>query len=305
MAEYLTKWKNGLRKTRKDVFGRIAEVIYGKKHIDDTLLEEIERVLIEADFGIDVTRRLVETLKETCQAEKIQLEENIYVSLKKKIIEMVTFKKEQPPDYPIEKPHIIVVVGVNGTGKTTTIGKLAYRFSKNGKKVLLAGADTFRAAAGEQLAVWAKRASVDVVRQTAGADAASVAFDALDASLSRGVDILIVDTAGRLHTKVNLMEELKKICRVLKKRMKTAPHEILFVLDATTGQNGLNQVKLFDEAIGVTGIILAKIDGTAKGGMIVSIYQVLGIPVKWVGVGEGIEDILEFDAEAFVEGLFD
>jgi len=305
MAEYLTEWKSGLKKTRKGVLERITDVIYGKKHVNDTILEEIEQILIEADFGVDATLQLIKTLKETCQGEKIQLEENIYFSLKKKIVEMVTFKKEQSNDYPVEKPHVIVVVGVNGTGKTTTIGKLAYRFSKNGKKVLLAGADTFRAAAGEQLAVWAKRASVDVVRQTAGADAASVAFDALNAALSREVDVLIVDTAGRLHTKVNLMEELKKICRVLEKRMKAAPHEILFVLDATTGQNGLNQVKLFDEAIGVTGIVLAKLDGTAKGGMVVSIYQILGIPVKWVGVGESIEDLLEFDAKAFVEGLFE
>ena len=304
MTENRTKWKFGLQKTRKKVFGRLSDLLSGKRHIDENLLDEMEQVLIEADFGVDTTLQLIEAVKETSSGKDSLSGENVYIPLKKKIVEMVSFHQEHFGEHSIDKPHIIVVVGVNGTGKTTTIGKLAHRFSEDGLRVLLAGADTFRAAAGEQLAVWAERVSVDVVRQQTGADAASVAFDALSAAESRGVDVLIVDTAGRLHTKVNLMEELKKICRVLKKRMGTAPHEVLFVLDATTGQNGLNQVRLFHEAIGVTGIVLTKLDGTAKGGMVVSIYQTLGIPVKWIGVGEDKEDLLEFDAQAFVEGLF-
>lgn len=305
MTDNQTKWKFSLQRTRRRVFGRLSNLLSGKRHIDEILLDEIEQVLIEADFGVDTTLQLIEAVKETSSGDDVRSEENIYIPLKKKIVEMVSFEKESSNERPMDKPRVIVVVGVNGTGKTTTIGKLAHRFSKKGLKVLLAGADTFRAAAGEQLMVWAERISVDVIRQQTGADAASVAFDALNAAESRGVDVLIVDTAGRLHTKVNLMEELKKICRVLKNRMDTAPHEVLFVLDATTGQNGLNQVRLFHEAIGVTGIVLTKLDGTAKGGMIVSIHQTLGIPVQWVGVGEGREDLLEFDAEAFVKGLFE
>ena len=198
---------------------------------------------------------------------------------------------------------MILVVGVNGTGKTTTIGKLARRFEEEGKKVLLAGADTFRAAAGEQLEVWAKRTGADVIRQSSGADPASVAFDALQAAIARELDVLIVDTAGRLHTKVNLMEELKKIRRVLSRQMESAPHEVLLVLDATTGQNGLSQAERFTRSVGITGIALTKLDGTAKGGIVVAIHRKLGIPVKWVGVGEGMDDLVPFDAGAFVGSL--
>jgi len=193
---------------------------------------------------------------------------------------------------------------VNGTGKTTTIGKLAHRFRSEGKKVLLAAADTFRAAAGEQLEAWGNRAGADVIRQCMGADPASVAFDAMNAAQARGVDVLIIDTAGRLHTKVNLMEELKKIPRVIQKRMTGAPHEVLLVLDATTGQNGLSQARLFTEAIGVTGVVLTKLDGTARGGIVVAISRELDIPVKWIGVGEDVDDLIPFDAEVFVEGIF-
>ncbi len=305
MAENLTKWKFGLQRTRQKVFGRLANILGGKNTIDEALLDEMEEVLIEADFGVDTTMQLIDTMKETVQENKTHIEEDMYAFLKKRIVEMVSFEKKRSNHPIIEKPHVIVVVGVNGTGKTTTIGKLAYRFSKKGLKVLLAGADTFRAAAGEQLSAWAGRVSADIVQQKRGGDAASVAFDALDAAHSRGADVLIVDTAGRLHTKMNLMQELKKIRRVLNIKMETAPHEVLFVLDATTGQNGMNQVKLFHEAVGVTGIVLTKLDGTAKGGMVVSIHQKLGMPVQWVGVGESREDLLEFDAEAFVEGLFE
>ncbi|MBN2030739.1 signal recognition particle-docking protein FtsY [bacterium] len=305
MAENLGKWKFGLQRTRQKVFGKLANILAGKRSVDEALLDKIEEVLIEADFGVDTTLKLIEAFKEVVRGNMSWSEETVYFFLKKRIVEMVSFEKEQMNQYVIEKPHVIVVVGVNGTGKTTTIGKLAYRFSKDGLKVLLACADTFRAGAGEQLSVWADRVSADIVQQKRGGDAASVAFDALDAAQSRRTDVLIVDTAGRFHTKMNLMEELKKICRVLKRKMETAPHEVLFVLDATTGQNGMNQVKLFHEAVGVTGIVLTKLDGTAKGGMVISIHQKLGIPVKWVGIGEGREDLLEFNAESFVEGLFE
>ena len=203
-----------------------------------------------------------------------------------------------------EKPHVILVVGVNGTGKTTSIGKLAYRFRRQGMKALLAGSDTFRAAAGEQLEEWGKRIGADVIRQAPGADPASVAFDALQAAMARGVDTLLVDTAGRLHTKSNLMEELKKIKRVLSKQMETAPHEVLLVLDATVGQNGISQAKEFTKAVGVTGIILTKLDGTARGGIVIAIHQALRIPIKWVGLGEDVDDLVPFDTHAFVEGMF-
>ena len=303
MAGLLNKWEKGLARTRKGVFDRISEVFRGKDSVDEVLMDELEQILIEGDVGVDTTMSLIEQLKQIQLEKKEGLEQKFRDLLKAELINLVREDIATVSPASAEKPHVILIVGVNGTGKTTTIGKMADRFRREGKKVLLACADTFRAAAGEQLAVWGKRAGVDIVKQAMGADPASVAFDALEAAMARGVDLLIVDTAGRLHTKVNLMEELKKIHRVLKKRMETAPHEVLLTLDATTGQNGLNQAKLFTEAVGVTGIVLTKLDGTARGGIVVAIRQNLGIPVKWVGVGEGIEDLIPFDAEAFVEGM--
>jgi fused signal recognition particle receptor len=303
MAGLLNKWEKGLARTRKGVFDRISDVFRGKDRVDETLMDELEQILIEGDVGVDTTMSLIEQLKQLQSERKEGLERKFRDLLKAELINLVREDTGAVAPAGVEKPHVIFIVGVNGTGKTTTIGKMADRFRRDGKKVLLACADTFRAAAGEQLAVWGKRAGVDVVKQAMGADPASVAFDALEAAMARGVDLLIVDTAGRLHTKVNLMEELKKIQRVLKKRMDTAPHEVLLTLDATTGQNGLNQARLFTEAVGVTGIVLTKLDGTARGGIVVAIRQNLGIPVKWVGVGEGIEDLIPFDAEAFVEGM--
>ena len=304
MVRFFGKWEQGLAKTRKGVLGRISSVFKGKNRIDEDLFKKIEQILIESDLGVEPTLKIIEDLRERLTDGEAVLEERIRVLLRQEMFELVRDKETSADTEFKEKPHIILVVGVNGTGKTTTIGKIASRLHKEGKKVLLAGADTFRAAAGEQLEVWGKRAGVDVVRQCMGADPAAVAFDALNAALARGVDVLIVDTAGRLHTRVNLMEELKKIHRVLGKKMEAAPHEVLLVLDATTGQNGLSQAKLFTEAVGITGIVLAKLDGTARGGIVVAINQALGIPVKWVGVGEGLEDLLPFDAEGFVEGLF-
>jgi len=304
MAFFSKKWEMGLSKTRTGILDRISGALRGKRQLDEATLEELEQILIESDVGFDTAMRLFDALRSRPAGKGDAIEEGVRALLKSEILETlkgpsdlstVSFMKEQP--------HVIVVVGVNGMGKTTTIGKLAHRFRQDGQKVLLAGSDTFRAAAGEQLAVWANRAGADLIRQKSGSDPASVAYDALDAAMARNVDVLMVDTAGRLHTKVNLMEELKKINRVLKKRLESAPHEVLLVLDATTGQNGLSQAKLFRDAVDVTGIVLTKLDGTARGGIVVAIHQMLGIPVQWVGLGEGIDDLVPFDADAFVKGM--
>lgn len=304
MAILSGKWEKGLAKTRKGILGRISDVIKGRERIDEELLDKLEEILIEGDVGVETTLHIFEKVREELSEGDDRLEERIRFLLKQEILNVVRVGGDQLLLSMREKPFVILVVGVNGTGKTTTIGKIAYRLRQQGMKVLLAGADTFRAAAGEQLMVWGRRAGVDVIMQQMGSDPASVAFDALDAAVARGVDVLIVDTAGRLHTKVNLMEELRKVHRVLRKRMEAAPHEVLLVLDATTGQNGLSQAGLFAESVGVTSIALTKLDGTARGGIVIAINQTLGIPVKWVGVGERLEDLMEFDAEAFVEGIF-
>lgn len=304
MAKHLTLWEKGLGRTREGFLEKLTRVFKGKGRENNALWEDLERILIEGDVGVETTSWIIDGIKEEFSEGQDDLEEGIRSLLKQKVLRAVRVDEGVADLNFAAKPHVILVVGVNGTGKTTTIGKMAHRFRKEGKKVLLACADTFRAAAGEQLEVWGKRVGVDVIRQLTGADPASVAFDALDAATARGVDVLIVDTAGRLHTKVNLMEELKKIRRVLAKRMESAPHEVILVLDATTGQNGLSQARLFTEAVGVTGIVLTKLDGTARGGIVLAIHGNLGIPVKWVGVGEGLEDLLPFDAEVFVEGLF-
>lgn len=304
MVSLFSKWDRGLRKTRQGLVGRITDVFKGKDRIDETLLDELEQVLIEGDVGVDTAMEIIDDVRDGDRDSDMPVEKAVRLVLKEKISEILG--RDGINDFLLsdKKPHVILVVGVNGTGKTTTIGKLAHRYRQQGKKVLLAAADTFRAAAGEQLDVWAKRADADVIRQCMGADPASVAFDALNAAQARGVDVLIIDTAGRLHTKVNLMEELKKVPRVLQKRTGDAPHEVLLVLDATTGQNGLSQAKLFTEAVGVTGIVLTKLDGTARGGIVLAIHKELGIPVQWVGLGEGLEDIEPFDAGRFSKGLF-
>ncbi|MBN1779950.1 signal recognition particle-docking protein FtsY [bacterium] len=298
-------WNRGLRKTRKNVFSRIAQIFQNKTVLSDDMLEEIEALLIESDAGVETSQSLIDALKShqfSSDTGSGQPEDQVMRFLKRTIQEML---KEDDPGSIREtaRPLVMLVVGVNGSGKTTTIGKLAWNMKDSGRTVLVAGADTFRAAAGEQLDVWAKRAGVDCIRQTTGADPASVAFDALEAAVARGVDVLLVDTAGRLHNKVNLMEELKKISRVLGKRLPGAPHEIVLVLDATTGQNGLRQAEQFARAVGVTQVALTKLDGTARGGIVLAIKNTLGIPVKWAGVGEGIGDLLPFDAEAFAEGM--
>jgi fused signal recognition particle receptor len=303
MARLFDKWQKGLVRTRAGVFDRISRAIGGKKQIDPELLDELEEILIEGDVGVDTTMEIVGQLEQLERETGTSLKDQVKDVMKAVLKEGISCQSGSSGTEMEFKPYVILVVGVNGTGKTTTIGKLASRFEEEGKKVLLAGADTFRAAAGEQLEVWARRTGADVIRQSSGADPASVAFDALQAALARKVDVLIVDTAGRLHTKVNLMEELKKIRRVLNRQMESAPHEVLLVLDATTGQNGLSQAERFARSVGVTGIALTKLDGTAKGGIVVAIHRKLGIPVKWVGVGESVDDLIPFDPEAFVTSL--
>ncbi|MSS70332.1 MAG: signal recognition particle-docking protein FtsY [Candidatus Latescibacteria bacterium] len=298
--------KEGLTKTRANVVERIAEVVRGRPRLDEAALEEIERILIEADTGVDAALHLVETLRERVRAEGLP-EEGVNRLLKEEILRMLKAPAAQAQaiDPPPGAPRVILVVGVNGVGKTTTIGKLAARYAADGKRVTLAACDTFRAAAIDQLAVWADRAGAHLVRHQPGADPASVAFDALAAARARGTDVVIVDTAGRLHTKVNLMEELKKVCRVIQKAQADAPHETLLVLDATTGQNAVAQAQQFHATLGLTGIVLTKLDGTAKGGIVIAISRSLNIPVRMVGLGEGIDDLQDFDPEAFADALFE
>ncbi len=301
LSGYGEKWSKGLHKTRKGLFGRIADVFRKQDKIDDSIWEKVEEILIEADLGVNTTLHLVEEMQKNISLKEDNVQEKTLLLLKKNILEILSEGDSQLKS-PF-RPYVILVVGVNGTGKTTTIGKLAYQFKKSGKRVLLAASDTFRAAAGEQLEIWAKRAGADIVRQCMGADPAAVAFDAMNAAVSRDVDMLIVDTAGRLHTKTNLMDELEKIRRILGRKLENAPHETLLVIDATTGQNGLQQARLFTETIPVTGIVLTKFDGTARGGIVVSIKKNINIPVKWIGTGEGMEDLIPFDAKAFVDQL--
>lgn len=285
---------------------RIADVVRGRTRLDEAELEEIERILIEADIGVDVALHLVEALRGRVRAEGLP-EGGVIQVLREEVLRVLgapgaRTKASVPPP---GAPGVTLVVGVNGVGKTTTIGKLAARQSAVGKRVVLAACDTFRAAAIDQLAVWADRSGAHLVRPQTGADPASVAFDAMSAARARGADAVIVDTAGRLHTKVNLMEELKKVCRVIQKAQPDAPHETLLVLDATTGQNAIAQARQFHAALGLTGLVLTKLDGTAKGGIVIAISHSLNIPVRMVGLGEGIDDLQDFDPKAFVDALFE
>ena len=300
------KLKHKLTKTREGWLGKVTAVVKSQPDIDEDFFDSLEEVLIAGDLGVNFVMDLMDNVRATVEELGIKKSENILRILKTGMLRALTQDLQANDNVAVgeKKPLVIMVVGVNGTGKTTTIGKLAALFKEEEKKVLLAAADTFRAAASDQLEIWADRASVDIIRNQPGADPASVAFDALQAAVSRGVDVLIVDTAGRLHTKSNLMEELKKIRRVLGKLIPDAPHETLLIMDATTGQNGLSQAKQFTEAVGVTGIVLTKLDGTAKGGIVFSITKELGIPVKYIGLGEKIDDLEIFNPNEFVEALF-
>jgi fused signal recognition particle receptor len=303
------KLKAGLAKTRESMFGKVAQLIRGRSNIDEAMLDQLEEILLSSDVGVETTLRMLGNIKHRVKEQQYESPDQLLTMLKEEIASALHVNGGERPresaPQPLAKPHVIMIVGVNGGGKTTTIGKLAHMFKQAGKSVMIGAADTFRAAANEQLEIWARRAGVEIVRQQQGSDPASVAFDTLGAALARNADVVIIDTAGRLHTKTNLMEELKKIKRVLGKRLSGAPHEVLLVLDATTGQNALQQARLFHEAVGVTGLVLTKLDGTAKGGIVLAVSTELKIPVKYLGVGEQIDDLQPFDQQAFVDALFE
>ncbi|MDD4334672.1 MAG: signal recognition particle-docking protein FtsY [Desulfotomaculaceae bacterium] len=300
---FFGRLKESLTKTRQGFIEKIDVLLHRGRAIDEDLYEELEEILVQADVGVNTAMELVARARRTVKERRLDDAGGLKEILKEHIMDMLG-NETVLLDTSSEAPTIIIVVGVNGVGKTTTIGKLAYQYKADGKKVLIGAADTFRAAAIDQLEVWSERVGVDLIKHREGADPAAVAFDSLQAAKARHADILIIDTAGRLHTKTNLMEELKKINRVLNREIAGAPHEVLLVLDATTGQNAVNQAKLFGEAVGVTGIALTKLDGSAKGGIVIAIKQTLDIPVKLIGIGEEIEDLRPFSPIEFVEALF-
>lgn len=298
---FFDRLKDGLAKTRKGFIEKVETIFTGRK-IDRETLEELEETLIVSDVGTKATAEIMSVIREKVRRGEVRDGDSVKGLLKREM--RAILGDPQPIAIFGTSPFVILAVGVNGVGKTTTIGKLASRFCSEGLSVLLAAGDTFRAAGIEQLEIWAKRADTQMVKHQKGSDPAAVAFDAIAAAKNRGIDVVIVDTAGRLHTKISLMEELKKIRRIVEKAMPEAPQEVLLVVDATTGQNALRQAALFNEAIGVTGIALTKLDGTAKGGIVFAVKKELGIPVRLIGVGEGIDDLRDFDPEEFVEALF-
>jgi len=300
-SDFLSRLKQGLSRTRKILTTDIDELFTGNRKIDDELLEELEELLITSDIGVQTSMDLINNISR--KSWEIADAEQLKAALKEEILSLLDAQTTVVKKI-TSTPYVIMVIGVNGVGKTTTIGKLATRQTAAGKRVLIAAADTFRAAAVEQLAIWADRANAEIVKHKDKADPAAVVYDTLEAALARGTDFIFIDTAGRLHTKVNLMEELKKIKRTISKKLPDAPHEILLVLDATTGQNALSQAKLFHEELEVTGIALTKLDGTAKGGIVISICNDLKIPLEYIGVGEKIEDLQDFDPIQFVNALF-
>jgi fused signal recognition particle receptor len=300
-AGYFTRLKTRLTKTRQTFSKGFDRIFAGKRALQADDLEQLEELLITADIGVQTTMELIEHLS----ALKLSDTEQVKNALKGQVLSILLQSHSTAPQAATPaKPHVVMVVGVNGVGKTTTIGKLAAASVKRGQKVLIAASDTFRAAANEQLTIWAERAGAEIVKHQEHADPAAVAFDAVAAAMNRGADIVYIDTAGRLHTKVNLMEELKKIKRSVSKKLPGAPHEVWLVLDATTGQNALSQAKLFHDALGVTGMILTKLDGTAKGGIVIRICGEMNLPLKYIGIGEKIEDLQHFDPKSFVDALF-
>lgn len=299
------KFVSGLSKTSASLVGAMEDLILRRNKIDEELFEELEEILISADVGVSTTMELVDRLRQEVKERKIQNPAELQPLMSEILLEMMQNDGETPSlSMNDEGLTVILFVGVNGVGKTTTIGKLAHKLKSQGKKVLLAAGDTFRAGAIEQLETWGDRVGVGVIKHQAGADPAAVVYDGIQAAKSRGADVLLCDTAGRLHSKVNLMEELKKVYRVVQREVPGAPHEVLLVLDATTGQNALQQAKTFSQAVHVSGIVLTKLDGTAKGGIVIAIRHELDLPVKWIGLGEKVEDLQEFNAEQFVHGLF-
>lgn len=300
---FFDKLKAGLEKTRKSFTEKIEQLVIGYATIDDEFLDDLEAVLLSADVGVATTSKLMTEIRKGIKEKVINSPDDLKPFLQDKISAMLV-GQTQVEVASHEPPTVMLVVGVNGVGKTTTIGKLASYYHENGKKVLVAAADTFRAAAIDQLEIWGERTGTEIIKHAEGSDPAAVAFDAVQAAKARKADIVIIDTAGRLHTKSNLMEELKKINRVIAKEIPDAPHETLLVLDATTGQNAINQAKLFGDAVKLSGVVLTKLDGTAKGGVVIAIKNELGLPVKWVGVGEGVNDLRPFDAAEFATALF-
>lgn len=295
--------KNGLSKTSNKLIGGIENIILGKKSIDDKLLEELEELFITADIGVSTTIKIIEEVKSEVSRNILKNPEELKNSIKQKLLKILSI--DNSLNKTDNKPFVILVVGVNGTGKTTSIAKLANLFKQQGLSVLLAAGDTFRAAAIEQLQIWGDRIGVNVISQSEGSDSAAVIFDAIESAKAKDIDVVIADTAGRLHNKFNLMNELKKVVKVIGKSMPDAPHEVLLVIDATSGQNAIAQAKKFKEDVGVTGIILTKLDGTAKGGVVVGIVDELGIPIKFIGFGEKLDDLKPFDPVMFVNALFE
>ncbi|MGA2957452.1 MAG: signal recognition particle-docking protein FtsY [Thermodesulfobacteriota bacterium] len=300
---FFQRLKEGLLKTHQSMVSKIDQLVAGKRKIDDSLLDELEEILITSDIGVKTTHQLLNQVTEKVKRKELEDADQLKKALQEQMF-LILNRQEKALDTSAVRPFVIMVIGVNGTGKTTTISKIAQKLKGQGKSVLLAAADTFRAAAIEQLEVWAQRVGCEVIKHKSGSDPSAVVFDALKAGKARGSDVIIVDTAGRLHTKVNLMEELKKIKRVMARELPNSPHEILLVLDATTGQNAISQAKMFDKELGVTGIVLTKLDGTAKGGILISISDELKIPIRFIGIGEKVDDLREFDARDFVDALF-
>ncbi|WP_028307373.1 signal recognition particle-docking protein FtsY [Desulfitibacter alkalitolerans] len=297
------KLKGKLQKTKQGFVDKVTELVTGYKRVDDEFFERLEEILIEADVGVNTAMDLTEKLRHRIYTEKISDMDRVNEVIQEELAGLLEYENNAI-NLAEHKPTVIMVVGVNGVGKTTTIGKLAYNFKEQGKKVVLAAGDTFRAAAIEQLGIWADRADADLIKHQEGSDAAAVAYDAVQAAISRKADIVLIDTAGRLHNKVNLMNEIGKVKKVISRSKEDAPNEVLLVLDATTGQNAISQAKTFKEVVDVTGIVLTKLDGTAKGGVIFSIKEELALPVKYIGVGEKIEDLKPFNPGEFVKALF-
>ena len=302
---WFSRMKQGLSKSRKNLTEGLTNILIGGKEIDDELLEEVEDQLLVADIGVNATNRIIKNLTEATARGDLIYSHSLYKALQKELTDILTPKVTPLVVDASTKPFVILVVGVNGVGKTTTIGKLAKRLQGEGKSVMLAAGDTFRAAATEQLQVWGERNNIPVVAQGHGSDSASVIFDAIQSAKARGIDVLIADTAGRLQNKTNLMEELKKVIRVMQKADPTAPHESMIVLDAGTGQNALNQVEIFNEAVPLTGVTVTKLDGTAKGGVVFNIAENTNVPIRFIGVGEKIDDLRPFQADDFVKALFE
>lgn len=300
---FFEKLKSGLSKTRQNINEKIEALVKSSKKLDEDFWEGLEEILIQSDVGVSTSVELVENIRKAAKQQKINDSSEVVALIREEIKKLLDHG-DAPLNIPPEKPAVILVVGVNGTGKTTSIAKLAYRFKQEQQKVILAAADTFRAAAIDQLQIWADRVGVDIIKHQEGSDPGAVVYDAINAARARQADILIIDTAGRLQNKTNLMKEIGKVRNIIGREMPGAPHEVLLVLDATTGQNAISQARIFEEVTGVTGLILTKLDGTAKGGIVLAIVKELNIPVKLVGIGEGMEDLRDFSPQIFAEALF-